>query len=48
MRQEMEDEDEDEMSGDGFAPMSFGSILESLEPEQAQAIQAQMNSMTEE
>jgi hypothetical protein len=49
MRQEMEDDDEDDdISGDAFAPMSFGSILESLDPEQADAIKKQMNGMTEE
>ena len=48
MRQEMEDEDDDMSDSDNFPQMSFSSILESMEPEQAMAIKAQMGTMTEE
>ena len=47
MQQEME-EDDDDLSGDNFPEMSFSSILESMDPEQAMAIKQQMNNMTEE
>lgn len=43
----MEDDDDD-LSGENFPHMSFSTIIESMDPEQAMAIKEQMNSMTEE
>lgn len=49
MRQEEEEDDEDNDSqGDNYPHVSFSTILESMEPEQAMAIKAQMNNMSEE
>lgn len=42
-QQELEDDDDDMSPSDNYPQISFTAILESMEPQQAMAVKAQMN-----